>query len=152
VQLADTAGLRDAVDELEMAGMELARDALARADLAIVVHDATAGLSVPGVTNCSLDRRSVLQVLNKIDLLPRAGDRPATCIDGKLLPTSALTGEGIPELLRAIAQSLVPKIPPAGTAVPFTAPQVQHLQSARAAIDEQDAPLATMPLHALLKA
>jgi hypothetical protein len=60
-----------------------------------------------------------------------------------------VTGEGISELLRAIGQLLVPKIPAAGAAVPFTAPQVQQLEAARAAVDERDAITAAAALHAL---
>ena len=46
VQLADTAGLREGHDELESAGVELARATLASADLVVLVQDVTAQVDV----------------------------------------------------------------------------------------------------------
>lgn len=72
-----------------------------------------------------------LVVQNKSDLLPGAGSRepggrrvgPGT----NSLATSALTGQGIEALVRAIAHRLVPDPPPPGAAVPFTADQLEQL-------------------------
>jgi tRNA modification GTPase len=154
VQLSDTAGLRDASDDLEAAGMALAEAALARSDLAIVVHDASAAdLAAAGIADRLQEQPNALHVLNKIDLLPQADNRRLAGTDGTpLLRTSAVTGEGVAELLRAISESLVPKVPAAGAAVPFTASQVQYLEAARAAIDRRDAIAAAAALQALSKA
>ena len=102
IELVDTAGLRDSsrhtLDEAEQIGMLRSREALADAALVLVVLDATQ--PVTGEERdlfAAVAGRPALAVLNKCDLVP--GRPPAGGIDG--LPahaTSALTGEGIPEL------------------------------------------------------
>ena len=62
---------------------------------------------------------------------------------------SALTGEGIAELVSAIGESLVPIAPPAGTAVAFTAEQVAGLDAARIAIESHDAAALTAALEGI---
>ena len=103
LRLIDTAGLRLAgeppVDEAEALGIARSREALADADLVVVVLDATTAVSEEETALLrSLDGRPHVVVGNKSDLLestpPRGKDEP-----GSLL-TSALTGEGL-EVLRA---------------------------------------------------
>jgi tRNA modification GTPase len=150
VELADTAGLRSTDDELEAAGVELAQSALATADLAVLVQDATN----PAATS-RFDPRAVpprvIHVLNKIDLVS-AGDLPA--FDSTSLPTqlatSAETGAGIADLAAAIGRSLVPNPPACGDAVPFTAQQVELLTVASNAIQRQHAAAAIEALQSLL--
>ena len=134
IQLSDTAGLHVTTDPLEAAGIELARNQLAQADLVIWVEDAMAansqGLPRLSSTEMNLDLPSrQLQVLNKIDLV----DQP---IPPEALATSTLTGQGIDELLSAIVQELIPAVPAPGAAVPFTARQVSLLKSARKACEQ----------------
>jgi tRNA modification GTPase len=69
VQLADTAGLRPTTDEIESAGVALAETALANADLAILVTDATQPTIADSLKPRSLPPR-VLHVRNKTDLVP----------------------------------------------------------------------------------
>jgi len=127
LELSDTAGLRNAVHPIERAGVELAQDKLSACDLVVLVFDSSRPWS-------AADRRlfgqwpDALVVCSKCDLRPAGGERPGG------LATSALSGEGIGRLLDAIADRLVPKPPQPGDAVPFTAAQVEHLQSVRAAI------------------
>jgi tRNA modification GTPase len=111
VELADTAGLREAAGTLEGLGIQQARTAAASADLCLWVLDAAAQPAWPVEV-----RTSPLLVVNKVDLPPawdltRAADA---------VRVSARTGAGIPELCEAIARRLVPDVPPAGAAVPFT--------------------------------
>jgi tRNA modification GTPase len=152
VELADTAGLRPARDEVESAGVALAEGALASADLAVIVEDATQD----GPRNAGelppLPSR-VLLVRNKIDLVldlveSDAGEDSPT--PDTHCNTSALTGRGIVELAAAIGASLVPNPPPSGAAVPFTARQVESLAVARNAIGRQHASAASDALQALL--
>jgi hypothetical protein len=86
--------------------------------------------------------------LNKIDLLSpaqRAGSSPTPEYGGPWdALTSALTGEGIERLIAAIGRRLVPA-PPAtagtrrgGSAVPFTAEQIDRLIASRAAAERRD--------------
>jgi tRNA modification GTPase len=150
VELADTAGLREnAANEIEAAGMGLAGSAIAEADLVIVMHDVSVehrGTS-PGAA-------SSLHVYNKSDLLP-IGELPANLLimEAGLAPpplTSAVTGEGIAELVAAIGQTLVPNPPPAGTAVPFQADQLTAIERARQAVHRSDQRTARDALQSLL--
>ena len=148
VQLADTAGLRAAADELEAAGVALADAALARADLVLVVHDATEPVAGAAEMVARLPASiRIIHVRNKIDLLSMPRDLPA---EPDVVSTSAVTGEGIAALVAAIGQALVPSAPAAGAAVPFTAAQLAALDAARSAMDRRDAAPAEAALQALL--
>jgi tRNA modification GTPase len=148
VQLADTAGMRATVDELESAGVELAQAALASADLAIFVHDAT----TPSVDRQPSDSCGVVRVIpvrNKIDLLEGESSRADTSTQDEL-DVSALTGEGIDVLVAAIGQSLVPNPPASGVAVPFMRGQIESLVIARNAIKRPHAAAASEALQSML--
>lgn len=126
VELIDTAGLRDAGDELEQAGIERARQQAAAADLLLSIIDRSTG---EGVAADELDRpaASILVVHNKSDLPPAANSSDATpdCL------TSAATGQGIAELAAAIAGRLVLSPPEPGEAVLFTPAQVERVNEAQ---------------------
>jgi tRNA modification GTPase len=109
VALADTAGVRTAGESLEAAGIQLARDAAAKADLCLWVLDASTQPVWP-----DLSAGNVHLVVNKCDLVSNWDlEEPAVHV-------SALTGEGLSELCAAISGWLVPEVPAAGAAVPFT--------------------------------
>ena len=121
VELSDTAGLRDASEELEAAGIELARDSVAAADLIVWLTDRSD--PSPELPPESIAEK-VLLVENKADL-----PAVAEWIDRQPLRVSALTGDGILELVTAIVQRLVPISPSPGAAVPYTpalADDVEH--------------------------
>ncbi len=125
VTLVDTAGLREADDPLEAAGVALTQQEAAQADLVVLVFDA----SQPwGAADQELLERfpHALRVHNKSDLRTAGGEaaRPAG------LKVSALTGQGTEALAAAIAAALVPDPPPADAALPFTHRQVSHLEAA----------------------
>jgi len=103
VRLVDTAGIRHACDEAESIGVRKSLEALADADLVLVVLDASQPRSPEDEELLAQAApRKALTVENKADL---AGANSAPASSG--IRTSALTGEGIPELraeiLRAIA-------------------------------------------------
>ncbi len=131
VLLCDTAGLRASEHPLESAGVRRAYDEIARAELVVAVFDATR----PWEEQEPLlhQRARPLLVHNKVDLVatPRPQRPPGVW-------TSAVTGEGVEELLHAIAQRLVPQPPEPGQAVPFTPSQAVALRSALEAIARQD--------------
>ena len=110
VRLTDTAGLREAADPLEAAGVAKTRDVLARADAAIHVADATA----PRDAEFFPPHPRALRAWNKIDL-PDAAPVPSGWRG-----VSAVTGAGLPELLKELANTLVPAPPPPGAPVPVT--------------------------------
>ncbi len=91
--LVDTAGLRDSEEEVEAIGVERGRASLASADLVLWL----------GEPADSPDRARTILVQSKCDL-------PAAIRDSDVR-VSALTGEGIPELVAAMAaraRSLLP--------------------------------------------
>jgi tRNA modification GTPase len=128
VEFSDTAGLRHSDQPVERAGIELARQRLADADLVVLVFDLTRPWSD---TDARLvqTQPGALVVHNKCDLTGR--DLPPRAAG---LSTSAHTGRGVDGLLRSIAGRLVPDPPAGGGAVPFTAAQVRQLQAARDAV------------------
>jgi tRNA modification GTPase len=105
VNLVDTAGIREALDEAENIGIRKSMEALADADLVLVVLDASDELSA--VDRELLDDvagRAAIGVLNKTDL----GKRGNGFVVANLptVRTSAVTGEGIPELRTEILRSV----------------------------------------------
>jgi tRNA modification GTPase len=110
VDLADTAGLRDAAESLEEQGIQQARWTLAAADLRLWVLDAGTQPMWPEAADGSL------LVVNKIDL-PAAWDLAKT---KGAVRVSARTGEGLAGLCAMIANRLVPDLPLPGAPVPFT--------------------------------
>jgi tRNA modification GTPase len=131
VELADTAGWRDAGESLEQQGIDRARSAAAHADLCLWVLDAAAEPVWPAEP---VGR--VHYVLNKTDLAPawdltRAADA---------VWVSARTGAGLDELCQALSRALVPHPPPAGAAVPFTRLLAEQVEAARLAWHEGRGP------------
>jgi tRNA modification GTPase len=100
LNIIDTAGLREAGDEVERLGIERTWSALERADVALVVTDSAGGLTAEDRAIISRLPQSLarIHVLNKIDLagmLPtiRESDPPEVLV-------SAKSGAGL-DLLRA---------------------------------------------------
>jgi tRNA modification GTPase len=117
LELVDTAGLRDTFEEVEQLGIARSREALADAALVLIVLDATQPLNdEERRLLAAVEGRPALIAINKSDLAQendedqRSGGilgsyaalEAAWAIQGKgtlpALPTSALTGEGIPAL------------------------------------------------------
>lgn len=102
VQLIDTAGLRDTNDEVERIGITKSREAMADADLVLLVID---GASQPHPedlrTLSAMGDRPVLVAANKLDLGAIDVSLDQTL---PIIRTSAVTGEGIDELRRSILQ------------------------------------------------
>jgi tRNA modification GTPase len=109
VELADTAGLREGADALEMQGVRMGREKSAAADFCLWLLDASAPPIWPDPA-----AGAVRLVVNKVDL-PAAWDRTAGAVS-----VSARTGAGVQELCAALGFWLVPDPPPTGAAVPFT--------------------------------
>src|SRR5271165_3899909 len=102
VRLVDTAGIRDALDEAESIGVRKSMEALADADIVLVVLDASHPASDDVARRRDTElvslvtRRLAIVVQNKIDAIATAPLMP----DGGLpvVMTSALTGQGIEQL------------------------------------------------------
>src|ERR1019366_5347602 len=88
ITLVDTAGLRDTTDPIDAEGMRRARSRAASADLVLTVIEAGSPFDAGG-----------LVVANKSDLYPEQSP--------DVLPVSALTGAGLPELLARLAAEAI---------------------------------------------
>ncbi len=123
VELCDTAGIRPGEDPLELAGIELARERLASADLILLIFDSSRPWT-------ELDQRlaefhpAALLVHNKSDLPPATHTTPRP----PGVAISALTKQGLDRLAEVLVERLVPAPPDPGEAVPFTARQAGQLQ------------------------
>ncbi len=102
VRLVDTAGIRDALDEAESIGVRKSLEALADADLALVVLDASGPLNAEDHSLLSLvEQRPAVVVENKCDLAQASAQQGGGTVTATLR-ASALTGEGIAALRHAI--------------------------------------------------
>lgn len=102
VRFVDTAGIRESGDLVESLGIERSYQAMADADLTLVVVDLERGGDAAdrALLAKAAVQGAALAVGNKCDVA-----RPA---DFAGLAVSALTGEGVPELRRAITTALAP--------------------------------------------
>lgn len=99
LELVDTAGLRDAHEEVEQLGIARSREAMADASLVLIVLDATQPLNQE--ERALLDghqHRPALVAINKTDLVPETDARHEVPAALPVIPTSAATGEGIAAL------------------------------------------------------
>jgi tRNA modification GTPase len=109
VELVDTAGIRNALDEAESIGIKKSMEALADADLVLVVVDKTQALRFEDEELMRLvDGRLAIIVENKSDLDITPADTTAAPLPPSppRIPTSALTGDGIAELRAAILEQV----------------------------------------------
>jgi len=103
LELVDTAGLREAVEEVEQLGIVRSREALADAAIVLVVLDATMPLNDEERTLVTaVQERAALIAINKSDLQGDWLDSPLEINGVPAVHTSALTGEGIQSLREKI--------------------------------------------------
>jgi tRNA modification GTPase len=93
LQLVDTAGLRGTSDELEASAQDLGREQAERADLLLWCLDGSVAETPAWLANYPAAK--LLPVATKADL---------GAVPGDMLATSAVTGAGITELRRALAE------------------------------------------------
>ncbi len=104
VKFFDTAGIRPGQDRVEVLGIERSFEAMADADLTLVVVDLSAAFEAKDrelIERARTQGRAVV-VGNKCDL-PRRAE-----FAEDYAAVSALTGEGIPELRRRIHETIAP--------------------------------------------
>jgi tRNA modification GTPase len=101
VELVDTAGIRQALDEAESIGIRKSMEALSDADLVLVVLDATQPISDEDHELMrQVEGRSAIVVENKTD--KSSSQFPVLSSQLPRVRTSAITGAGIPELRAAL--------------------------------------------------
>ncbi len=144
LRLVDTAGLREAGDDIERVGIQRTERELERADLVIEVVDA----SLPYKNNRlnllpELARRRIL-ILNKSDL----GIHIDWSTERDAIPVSCLTGEGI-EPLRDAIRAVIASAGPLAADHPIAInarhkaafeSSAGHLLAARALLERNEAP------------
>ena len=142
VRLADTAGLHDTVDPIEVAGMKLAREAIRSAEVVVVVQEAgdSPGLELEAEAPGAV----LIRVASKVDLVS------APCGNEETILTSVVTGQGIAELLDRLATAIVPVDPLPGVALPFRSEHYTQLAQAGAAIEKNDLAAGCVRIKALL--
>jgi tRNA modification GTPase len=107
VELIDTAGLRnrEGMDEAERMGVARSREAMAEADVVLLVVDATVGISQEDravLEQGASSGNAVLVAWNKSDLVEEDRGPESGVREVQTISTSALTGDGIAELRTAI--------------------------------------------------
>jgi tRNA modification GTPase len=136
VMLSDTAGLRDAQNEVEGMGVDIAVRRLAQADLKILAFDATDADSQQTLSALPpILQKDALLIYNKVDL----ADAVRECSDNAVQYTSAASGEGLKELVKRIVARLVPDTLGEDEPIPFTETQAVRIQDVRIALQGSDA-------------
>jgi tRNA modification GTPase len=141
IRAIDTAGLRETSDPVEQIGVGRGRAQLAAADLALVVVDASEGLT-PADRQVlkEIGETPALLVANKRDLGDRLIDLPAGL---PVIRTAAPLGEGIDDLEAAIAHALVGAATEGSDAILVSNARHQgRLEAAARAIQDAEAALA----------
>jgi tRNA modification GTPase len=133
IVLADTAGLREAQEAIESAGIERGRARRQTADLVLLILD----LGEPPTPEDDALLASAgegLVVAHKCDLPTRwpNGGPPGA------IPVSSLTGAGLNQLAQAILGRLVPEVPTSETAFPITAALAEALRHIRSLTEHPD--------------
>ncbi|OGA30687.1 MAG: tRNA uridine-5-carboxymethylaminomethyl(34) synthesis GTPase MnmE [Betaproteobacteria bacterium RIFCSPLOWO2_02_FULL_68_150] len=107
INVIDTAGLRESNDEIERLGIEHARRELGRADVVLVVFDASVGLLAEDRTVLAQlpGEGRHIGVFNKIDLAPGAGNAVVPVVEAEVR-VSAKTGAGMEDLRRALLEAV----------------------------------------------
>ena len=126
VKLHDSAGIRESRDRVEQVGVQRSVQASHTADLQLILVDPTEGWQVEHQKLFDRKPDQSLVVVTKSDLQLNHDTGLPEC---QMETVSALTGDGIPGLLRAIAKRLVPIEPPENQAVMFTDDQREWLNT-----------------------
>ena len=133
VNLIDTAGLRTATEEAESLGITKSREAMAEADVVLLILDATVPFHQEDeAVIATLENRPFLIVINKSDLIASPQQSSSQ------LKTSALTGTGIAELRQAILSLLTQESPLSETALLTNVRQQQAVSKALSALIRAD--------------
>jgi len=133
--LLDTAGLRETIDPIEREGVLRAGQAISKADLVLLLFDASCGWTPEDTeleqrlqtllqeSHAGLTRAKLLRVQNKSELVSGSSAN-----DNSAIAISAETGSGMANLESAILRALIPQpLPQRGEAVPVLEEQVQEI-------------------------
>jgi tRNA modification GTPase len=131
-RLIDTAGLRESEERIERLGIEVSKRYLAAADLVLFCESGDAGRGTgDGESFIASCNAPVVRVQTKADLLPVP--RPASPV-----PVSVVTGEGLPELRRRLAEVAFGKLLALGDVEPVVT-RARHRAALERALAELEA-------------
>lgn len=128
VILTDTAGIRDGAGPIERQGIARARDAAGRADLVLLVMDRRVDIPMGDLHPST----PILRVRSKIDAHPPIDSRETWADMG----ISALTGQGIDDLIERVTLEATRAAGSTGDLLPFRERHVTELVAAIEALDE----------------
>jgi tRNA modification GTPase len=139
VILVDTAGIAAGTqDPIERLGIERSRAALAQADLALLVVDASCPPEGADREIAALVAgKPAILVLNKVDLAGRVDEAAAAILEAPSVTVSALTGQGLDALEQTIVDTIFAGRVPAGPAPAVTSPR--HKEALSRALDQVQA-------------
>ena len=139
LRLTDTAGIRRSEDAVERLGIERSRAALKNAELALAVVDGSRALTEEdrAVIKAAEDAARGLLVISKADLFDKAPEIETAL---KTVAVSAVTGEGLSELEKAVAELFPMPSVPAGEIIT----NARQAQAISAALDYIRAALSAM--------
>jgi len=128
-RLVDTAGLRDSGERIERLGIEVSRKYLAAADLVLFCEERDEGGETrDGESFIAACTAPVVRVRTKADLPPVPG--PPSPV-----PVSAVTGEGLPELRRRLAEVAFGRLLALGDVEPVVT-RARHRAALQRALEE----------------
>ena len=106
LNIVDTAGIRDTMDEVEKIGVEKSKNYIEQADLVVFLVDATSDFSCEDKEILSLiENKRVIVLLNKMDLSGKVSKEEIESIIHKsVLSISAKTQEGLQEFIEKVKQ------------------------------------------------
>ncbi len=106
IQVLDTAGIRETVDQVEKIGVERSRRAAEAADLIVLVIEATAGWSSEDQEiYTQVKHRPLILVINKTDLAPADSISYPDSID-RVITAAVTKNEGIEALEQGILEAV----------------------------------------------
>lgn len=133
VQLIDTAGLRDSADEVERIGIDRAREELDKADVVLMVVDSARALDDEEKALLSKSGKTPVIALNKSDLetVVTVEELKELSADAVIVHTSALTGEGVDDLRKALYDTALHGASPEEAYLTGE----RHIQAAKTAVE-----------------
>ena len=135
LRIMDTAGIREVKDEVERLGVHRARQKITEADLLLIIIDRSRPLNADDMDILALcEKKKALVVLNKIDLPATAGYTEKADVLNHLITVeiSALTGQGIEDLKKAIRDAILSDSSPALT-TSHAVPNLRHREALKKA-------------------
>ena len=107
LKLIDTAGIREATDEVEKIGVNKSKQIAEEADLIIAIFDSSKELTEDDkkILKIIKNKKSII-ILNKIDLNKKIqkNDQTLTSVSEKIIEISALKNQGIENLYNTISE------------------------------------------------